>query len=100
MYELRDNEVMKADEILNQINNFAINELKKDFKSIGLPIFDVNNISRELKKIEYMYLDSQKEKYLKLFLLSHYQHYNKKINSPLNNFSLNCGKIFTFHFLK
>lgn len=92
-------EMADLDRVIDCIEDKVVTQLKKDFKKIGLKPFEINNISRNLKKIKYTPVKETKEHLLKIFLLSHYQHYKEKETSPLNTFSLSCGNIYSQNFL-
>lgn len=100
MYDKKEYLKLDIDNVIDEIEANGLSTLKKGFKDLGLSIFDINNLSRELKKIKITPSLKKKELLIKAFLLGHYQHYSKKSSTPLNSFSLYCGKVFSQYFLK
>lgn len=94
-------EILKTDLdlVINEIETDAIKRLKSDLKSIGSSTLEVNSYNKILSKIKFLSNLESKEKIIKFFLIDNYQFYKNNLNTPLNTFFLNCGKILKKYFM-
>lgn len=99
MSVLMEFDTKKIENIFFEIDNIAINRLRKNFKNLNLEIVEINNLTRLLNKIKRVETKSQKQKHLEMFLLGNYEHFEENKNTPLNIFYLDCGIIYSKYFL-
>ena len=104
MNSLKEINKINENKVIKEILNFAITNLKKRFEILkinsALMRKEINNIKKDVLKINKESSKNKKINKLKSFLLSYCEIYVSREKTPLNLFSRDCEMIFKNNFIR